>query len=96
MSRHAWRVADTARCGASLVRIAALDGGRALVVGGGFFGPWSIWMDAAQLQRAEERDESALRAVHGMKHPRGAPEPTDGVPYLVQILHDRNNAPNLR
>lgn len=34
------------------MRITALDGNRALVVGGGLFGPWSIWVDAGQLGRS--------------------------------------------
>lgn len=95
MTAHSWRVGDTGLCGANRVQIAALDGRKALVVGGGQFGPWSIWIDAAQLQQAEERDESALRALHAMKHPRGAPKRTGGFRCLMQGLNDRDNAPNL-
>ena len=88
MAQLAWRIADTGWCGASVVRVAALDGGRALVVGGGLFGPWSIWMNAAQLTRVE----SAPQALHPMKHPCAASEPTADLPRLVQSLQDRNNA----
>jgi hypothetical protein len=63
MPRHIWRNGEAAQCGANLVQIAALDGGRALVVGGGLFGPWSIWVDAAQLQRAEQQDHYAPQAI---------------------------------
>ena len=56
MARQAWRNGDTAQCGASRVRIAAIGGGRAWVVGGGLYGAWSIWVDIAQLRRARESE----------------------------------------
>ena len=62
---HSWRAGDTALCGASYVRIAALDGGRALVVAQGEFGPWSIWMEASELVTVEERDHAAAPARRG-------------------------------
>jgi hypothetical protein len=63
MARPSWRDGDMALCGASLVRIAALDEGRALVVGGGQFGAWSIWMEASKLERVDERGVGALPAI---------------------------------
>ena len=62
---HSWRAGDTALCGASYVSIAALDGGRALVVAQGEFGPWSIWMEASELVAAEERDHAAAPSLRG-------------------------------
>jgi hypothetical protein len=58
-----------ALCGASLVQIAALDEGRALVVGGGQFGSWSIWMEASKLERVEERGDGAPPAIHPKQDP---------------------------
>jgi hypothetical protein len=95
MTGHAWRIGAAAWCGANLVRIAALDGGRALVVGGGLFGPWTIWMDAAQLKDAEMQEEAALPPVYGMKQVYRAPKFTAGHPNFTQLLQRRNDAPNL-
>jgi hypothetical protein len=66
-----------------------------LVVGGGLFGPWSIWMNAAQLQHAEKQKMSALPAAHGMMHAPRAPKPTAGHPNFMQVLQRRKNAPTL-
>lgn len=92
MTTDAWRIGDVARCGANLVRIAALDDGRALVVGGGPFGPWSIWTKAARLQRAERKIESALPPALGMKLACRAPKPAAGHPIFIQLLQRRNDA----
>jgi hypothetical protein len=73
MTRHSWRDGDLALCGASLVQIAALDEGRALVVGGGQFGPWSIWMEASKLERVEERGVGASRATRPKQDQPGVP-----------------------
>jgi hypothetical protein len=69
MLRHSWRDGDIALCGASLVRIAALGEVRALVVGGGEFGPWSIWMEASKLQRVEEFSHAASPAIRPRQIP---------------------------
>ena len=60
-----------ALCGANLVRIAALDEVRALVVGGGPFGPWSIWMEASKLRRVEDTvtQRSAQRKFYPSHEP---------------------------
>lgn len=50
---HFWRAGDMALAGANHVRIAALNGDAALVVGEAPSGPWSIWMNAANLQPVE-------------------------------------------
>jgi hypothetical protein len=52
------------------VRIIAFDGNRALVAGGGLFGPWSIWMDSAQLRRTEPPDDTPPRALLRLEAPR--------------------------
>lgn len=72
MARHSWRDGDLALCGASLVRIAALDDVRALVVGSGQFGPWSIWMEASKLQRVEELGHAAIRPTENLPVARAA------------------------
>ena len=64
---HSWRAGETALCGASYVRIDALDGGRALVIAQGEYGPWSIWMEALKLDRVEEREHAAAPALRGTK-----------------------------
>jgi hypothetical protein len=69
-----------ALCGASLVQIAALDGLRALVVGGGQFGPWSIWMETSKLERVDERGVAAPPAIRSNQDPPGLPMSPAGFP----------------
>lgn len=75
MTTHSWRAGDSGLCGANRVRIAALDGRKALVVGGGQFGPWSIWMDASKLQQLEICGRSTPPAIPRIEDPSKAPEP---------------------
>jgi hypothetical protein len=95
MTKQAWRIGDAAQCGANLVHIAAFDDGRTLVVGGGLFGPWSIWMNAAQLHHAEKQKMSALPTAHGMMHARRAAKLPAGRPHSMQFLQRRKDAPTL-
>jgi hypothetical protein len=81
MPRQSWRDGDMALCGASLVQIAALGEGRALVVGGGQFGPWSIWMEASKLERVEERGVGAPPAIRPKQNPPGIPMSPAGFPF---------------
>jgi hypothetical protein len=80
MSARSWRAGDSGLCGANHVQIAALDGRKALVVGGGQFGPWSIWMEASKLRCLEIRGRSTPPAIHRIEDSRDAPEPAAGIP----------------
>lgn len=66
---RSWRAGDTGLCGANTVRIAALDGSRALVVGEASCGPWSIWMEASKLRPAEARGHAAPPTIRRMEKP---------------------------
>ena len=85
MTAHSWRAGDRGLCGANRVQIAALNGRKALVVGGGQFGPWSIWMEAAKLQRLETRGRSTPPAIHRIEDPSDAPEPAAGNPPARKV-----------
>ena len=65
---HFWRTGDVARAGANHVRIAALNGDVALVVGEAPSGPWSIWMEVSKLEPAEVRGQ-APPAMHRTERP---------------------------
>jgi hypothetical protein len=80
MAQTSWRNGDIALCGASLVQIVALDDVRALVVGGGQFGPWSIWMEASKLERVEERSDGAPPASRRRQDQPGVPMSPAGFP----------------
>lgn len=63
-----WRAGDVAIAGANHVRIAALKGGAALVIGDAPSGSWSIWMKASHLQPVELRDQAPAPASRRTEH----------------------------
>lgn len=60
---HSWHTGDRALCGANRVRVAALEGDRALVVGEAHWGEWTIWMEASKLRICEEPETATPPAI---------------------------------